>query len=96
MSDAEPTVNATFIPAPPGLTLTTRDTCLGTIDRYPVVAFRVDGDKLVPYAAYSDASIGACNDVGGRISADWIPETSVPDDAAEQEAIVAALNKAID
>lgn len=84
MSDTEPTVNATFISAPPGLTVTSKDTLMGTIDRYPVVAFRVDGSKLVPYAAYSDGSVGACNDIGGRVSADWIGETSVPYDEAGQ------------
>lgn len=44
--------NPTFIPAPPGLTFTLADGA-----QLPVVAFRVDGHDLIPYAMEKDGSI---------------------------------------
>lgn len=45
--------NATFIPAPPGLTVNLTD---GT--QLPIVAFRVEGTDLFPHCIEKDGSVG--------------------------------------
>lgn len=73
---ADNPTNSTFIPAPSGLAIDITNALSGgrteTL-RLPIVAFRVDGEGLVPYYAERDGSIGSIHVLTTlSFTADWI------------------------